>query len=527
MNRLARKIPARSKGRKPLAGIDVAELIKMAYALQSQGNIDDARKYLDQVLRVEPGNPDAVHLISLGLLRQLRNTAAFKFLRKWATHPNSANASTQYYIAYSYFVVKRYRLAHQHLQRALELEPDKVVARLLMAQVLINLDRSDDALSILRQDPVIQSAAPEDRKSYARVLADLKQYPEAKKVLTTLLQDDIYPIDSVCDLIDLPPETWSQETCKQVNVLLELPDLSVREKALLHSAAGRIADHEARYGEAYHHFSESKNHSARRFNYAVFRDAARVCMNNSVPETNRKPDLRPPHAGVTPLFIVGLPRSGKTLLEKLLSLRPEFAACGEVQCRTFIDADLFVGFTGEMPDQYDATLKKIKSTQSKMYASEYVEGILDQYSLPKPTKFIVNTMPHNCFNIRALYLIFPYAKFIYIRRNIKDLFIFNMMKNFKLGFGFTRNFDSFNQYYNLIEELMSHWQDRADSSLLTIDYADLVKSPDLTIRQVQEFLDVEPLGDTTSAPCFEEIGMSDKYIDYWKHYSEFFPPSGR
>lgn len=512
-------------GRKPSSGTDVAGLIRTGNALQAQGRIDESIKYLERVLRAEPGNPDAIHLISMGLLRQLRNAEAAKFLRKWATHPASRNAATQYYIAYSYFVAKRYKLALQHLETSLALEPGRVITRILIARSLIGSGKPKAALEFLHQGLDIETATPENRKTYATVLSDLKQYDEARQVLTRLLHEDFDPVGRAYDLIELPPETWSSETCEQVTEFLNLPDLSAREKTLLHFAAGRIADHQARYRDAFNHFIESKKNSTRNLDLAAYRRAAKACMNGPAAPVGKTGTQLKQGQKITPLFVFGLPRSGKTLLEQLLSQRPEFAACGEVQSRHFIDADVFVATSGKVPDQYEHLLKNLKSTQCDMYANQYIDGVSEQYSLPNSTKFIINTMPHNYFNIRTLKLIFPHGKFIFVRRELNDLFIFNLMKNFKYKYSFVRDFNAFSQYYSLVEELISHWQRRADPNFLVVEYADIVKSPERTVNRIHQFLEVDLSSGNQSATETEKPDLTDDFIGYWRHYRDLFPPA--
>ena len=158
-----------------------------------------------------------------------------------------------------------------------------------------------------------------------------------------------------------------------------------------------------------------------------------------------------------------------------------------------------------------------------MYAGQYIDGILDQFLLSEPTKYIINTLPHNLFNIRVLKQIFPNSKFIFVRRNLYDSFVFNMMKNFKSAFAFTRDFAAFSQYYDVVEELVSHWQQRRDPNFLAVEYEDIVRSPDCTLKQVHEFLGMEISADVSSGAVSGEMELTGKFIDYWKHYRDLIP----
>lgn len=523
MNKRLNNKTTGSKGRKQVTSADVGELIRTGYALQTQNRTDEAIKCFEQVLRAEPGNPDAVHLTSLALMKQNRFTDALGFLRKWAAHAKSNNVATQYYIGYGYYVLKRYKLALEHLDKALAFEPGKAITRLLIARVLIGSGKPGSALEFLQQGPAIASRLPEDMVSYGDILTQLEQYQASKKVHMDLLQSGSFPVERLYDLILLPPETWSPEICEQVSEYQRKSDLTERQKSLLHFSAGRIADHQARFHDAFRCFGNAKKLSARPFNFDTYRKTLRVSQ--GAPATPaHKPAVRPTkNPDVTPVFVLGLPRSGKSILENLLALRPELAACGEIPPRLFIDADIFIDSKGKVPENYENRLAKLKSTQCAMYAGDYVRGISDQFSLPETTRYIMNTLPHNYLNIRPLRRIFPASKFIFVSREKNDLFVFNYMKNFTNQYSFTRDFESFTQYYDLIEDQLPHWQENLGSDFLNVSYADIVTSPEDTLTQVYKFLVIDVSPDAVAALKFDTTGLTDEYIGYWKNYRDLLP----
>ncbi|MEO1159605.1 MAG: sulfotransferase [Pseudomonadota bacterium] len=520
MNKRLKKNKAASKGHKRAANVDVGELIRTGYALQTQGRIDESLKCLEQVLRAEPGNPDAIHLTSLGLTNQKKITDAVRFLRKWAAHPKSNNVATQYYIGYGYFLLKRYKLALEHLEVALAFEPGKAITRLLIARVLIGSGKPDSAVEFLQQGPAIVSRIPEDMMTYANVLTLLEQFEDAKKVLLKLLQSGSLTVQRLYDLILLPPETWSREHCEQVAEHLADPDLSARDKEFLNYAAARIADHRGQYQDAFRYFGNVKKLSSKAFDLGRLKRAVSTSVSDPARPATARSTQNPV---ITPVFILGLPRSGKTMLEKLLALNPEVAACGEITVRLFIDADIFIDSGGNVPANYEERLAGLKSTQCSMYATDYIQGVSEQYSLPETTRYLINTLPSNYLNIRSLSRIFPQGKFIFVTRDKRDLFVFNYMKHFRNNFSFTRDFASFTQYHDLIEEQIPNWQKQLGSNFLTVDYNDIVTSPVETLKQVCNFLEVADTGGSVSTLKLADIGFNDKHIGYWKNYQDLFP----
>ncbi len=324
------------------------------------------------------------------------------------------------------------------------------------------------------------------------------------------------------DLIRLPAATWSHETCDLVTELLRNPKLSVQHKIKLYFSAGRIADHQGRYSAALQSFTQAKKLSTNDFDFDMFGKAVTACTSEKVtaiscPSAREK---KPP--AVTPLFVIGLPRSGKTTLENLLAETEGFAACDEISMRMFVDADIFIGPLGQLPENYADRLASIKSTQQQSYARQYIEQICDQFRLPKSTRYIVNTMPHNFLNIATLCKVLPSSKFIYVKRNHYDIFTFCYMKNFKNEFNFTRDFDTFTRYYNMFEKVVSHWQNALSANFTTIEYENMVRSPEDTLNRLHRFLDADLSADSAAVAKAGIGDLSDRYIDYWKNYPELF-----
>jgi len=511
--------------RKQLAPADVPKLVKTGQSLLSNGQTDELIRVCDDALRQVPGHPDFIYLQFLGLIEDKKYSEAVRFLQTWGKHPASRNINTQYIIGYGYYQIKRFRSAKEHLARVLSVKPDMHAARLLMSRALSDARHQRLGLEAIRQGPSTASMSPKNVMTYAIVLKRLEQYSSAKSVLEKLLKSGSMQAECVYELIRLPAETWSPETCNLVEELLRGSKLKDHQKIQLHFSAGRIADHQGRYHDAFRLFTAAKKLSTDEFDFDVFEKAVAACTSETgAPAGNSR--ARNKHGpAVTPVFILGLPRSGKTTLEELLALRPEIAACGEVTPRMFVDADIFIGAQGQLPSNYTDRLTSMKSTQRDMYARQYTEQVCDQFLVPKNTRYIINTMPHNFLNIRTLNKIFPSPKFIYIERNIRDLFTFCFMKNFKNEYNYTRNFVTFRRYHDMFHEVVSHWQDALGSNFTRVSYEDMVKSPNAVLDHLHGFLDVDTATGDAAGAKVASVDLTDRYVDHWKNYKDLFSHS--
>lgn len=509
--------------RKRLEHGDVLKLLRTGNDLLSKGHTDDLIRICNDALRQVPGQADIVHLQFRAFTKENKYSEALRVLHKWGKHPASQNILTQYMIGYGYYQAKRFKSAHVQLTRVLETKPDMVGVKLLMARALSDAGHKKHALELLTTGPAVNATKPQDVMAFATVLAELEKYQESKSVLTKLMQNDLLKVECLYDLIRLPTATWSREACDLVTELLRDSTLPVRHKIKLNFSAGRIADHQGRYSDAVQSFSEAKKLSTIDFDFDRFGKTVTACTSAQVTAISCPPARTKKPPAVTPIFIIGLPRSGKTMLENLLAETTGFAACGEISLRMFVDADIFIGPQWQLPPNYAERLASMKSTQQQLYARQYIEQVCDQFYLPKTTKYIINTMPHNFLNIGTLHKLFPSSKFIYVKRNHYDIFTFCYMKNFKNEYNFTRDFDTFMRYYSMFEKVVSHWQNALSANFSTIEFEAMVRSPVDTLNRLHRFLDADMSGQMAVTSKAGASDLSDRYIGYWKNYWELFP----
>lgn len=508
--------------RKRLAPADMRKLVAAGRILLSNGETGELIRQCNDGLRQVPGHPDLVHLQFLGLTEEKRYAEAIRFLQKWGKHPAGRNIRTQHIIGYSYFLIKRFKTANRHLANVLAVKPDMHVARLLMSRAFSDAGHQGPGLKALREGPATASMRPKDAINYATVLHRLEQYSSAKSVLEEPLKAGSMKAECAYELIRLPAETWSPETCSLVEELLQGTKLNERQKNMLRFSAGRIADHQGRYDDALCCFAKGKQLATQEFDFDVLERAVAACTSRPGPPAGSLPARNKQGQTVTPVFILGLPRSGKTTLENLLARRREIAACGEVTPRMFVDEDIFIGAQGQLPSNYADRLTSMKSTQRDMYARRYTEQICEQFFLPESTRYIINTMPHNFLNIATLHKIFPTSKFIYIQRNSRDLFTFCFMKNFKNEYNFTGDFGSFIRYHNLFDDVISCWQDALGPNFTTVSYEDMVRSPEAMVDRLHGFLGVDLSAEEASEANAAMVNLTDQYVGHWKNYERLF-----
>lgn len=180
---------------------------------------------------------------------------------------------------------------------------------------------------------------------------------------------------------------------------------------------------------------------------------------------------------VSPIFIVGMPRSGSTLLEQMLTAHPNIATAGEVDYLPGLIATI-EQLTGKA---YPLGVEELNQSQWSVIAKEY---IAQMQSHSTHERFVIDKLPSNFQSIGLIAKLFPSAVVIDLRRDPKAV-----------GFSIYRNFfaenepyfcdlNEFADYYQLYLELMNYWQSQFPQILHRLDYAELVTEPKLSLVEI-------------------------------------------
>lgn len=177
-----------------------------------------------------------------------------------------------------------------------------------------------------------------------------------------------------------------------------------------------------------------------------------------------------------PIFIVGMPRSGTTLTEQIISSHPDVFGAGELHFLGQAEAD--IGFVN--PDN----CKEL----GKAYV-DYTRGINDE---AKDAKKITDKMPGNFMRIGQIVTSLPNAKIIHCQRNPIDTCLSCYKQLFARGHYWTYDLDAMANHYALYHDMMQHWRDvLPEGRFLEIKYEDTVNNFENQARRLIDFVDIE------------------------------------
>lgn len=207
------------------------------------------------------------------------------------------------------------------------------------------------------------------------------------------------------------------------------------------------------------------------------------------------------NSSAAPIFILGMPRSGTTLTETILSRHTSVKAAGELE-NIRVAA---TGVGGASP-VYEARpfAERLKPRVLQQIGETYLDHL--PYEARRAPHF-TDKMPHNFRMLGLIRLVFPNARIVHTRRDPLD----NCLSMFKANFGadalaFTFDLVELGRYYNLYRKLMAHWRRVLPGGFFEIDYEALVGDPETTTRALFDYCGLD------WSPAVLEIGESRREV---------------
>jgi tetratricopeptide (TPR) repeat protein len=196
--------------------------------------------------------------------------------------------------------------------------------------------------------------------------------------------------------------------------------------------------------------------------------------------------------GSEPLFVVGMPRTGTTLVERILSCHPAVQSLGEIQDLAHA-VRRSAGASGGGAVLDPTVIDAARSAPSERTAVRYRESTAQRLEGAAPPRYLLDKMPLNALYIGFILRSLPSARVVILRRDPRDTVLSNFRQLFAVDYSY------YDYHYDLattaryvadFEGLMAHFRSLYGERLFTLDYEALVASPEPTVRALLAYLDL-------------------------------------
>ena len=234
-----------------------------------------------------------------------------------------------------------------------------------------------------------------------------------------------------------------------------------------------------------------------------------------------------------PIFVVGLPRSGSTLIEQILSSHSLVEGTTELQNIIALSRKIANKKNSNSKSEYPSALERMKKSEFKEMGSAYIKNTLDQRVTDKP--YFIDKMPNNFIHIGLIHLILPNAKVIDARRNPMDCCFSCYKQLFGSGQGFTYSQNRIGNYYLDYLKIMKHWDKVLPNKVHRVVYENMVENTEEEIKKLLEYcqLDFEEnclsfykTKRTVRTPSSEQVRQPiyKKGVGQWEYFSTWLDP---
>jgi len=488
----------------PAAPQQVAPLLALAANFLRAGRPGDAIAPLHNAARLQPSNPVILHDLGLACLEVGRVPEAVAALQgAVASNPRYTDAYFRLGIALEKqgdiggamvaydratkllpslteawfrggalaYTLSNRDQAIRCFRRAAATGGKTSFGRLGKARALLIEDRDQEAEQVLRETLV---ADPTNAMAYdllGNLLAEVGRFDEARACFERAIAIAPMLAGSYYDLVRCRPVTSNDDgLLQEMQTALATPELEAGQRLRLHLAIGKAADDLGDYCLAMQHFdaADGVRRSFASFDSAAFSTETERLIARCTPELiARAPELG--NRDVTPVLIIGMPRSGTTLVEQIVSMHPEVGAGDELN---------FWNERGAVWHRSDAT-----RDEGEFLAKAAADYLRVLRGISATATRVTDKMPFNFLWAGLIHMAFPRAIIIHCRRAAIDTALSIHQTHFHPGLAFPTGGDELVAYFRSYQRMMNHWRSVLPAGcFIEVDYEELTRAPEPVIR---------------------------------------------
>ena len=458
--------------------------------LKDMGRFAEAESSYREALRLNPKFAEAVDNLGIVLRAQCRFKEAIAAHREaLRINPDFAGAYVNLGIDFAKLGWDKESLALY--SDAIRIQPANSLAWLNRGLLLSRLGRTEEALADYRQVQLLDPVCAQAKIGEAWILEKHGDFDQAYSMLKPFL--DVYSphwmavfvFSLLCKAIGRCDEAIAQiEKCLE---RVEKP-LEDTIRADFHFQLGRLYDSMGNYDVAFGHYergNEMYRQDAEKFDQQNFVQEIDALIHTYSHEFMRRAP-RAKTGSLRPVFIIGMPRSGTSLVEQILASHPAIHGAGELDEMPRIVHDIPAMLGGYMA--YPSCLAAMEQRHVDQMAKRYLDRL---EKLSPDAHRVIDKMLGNFLHLGLINLLYPEARVIHCLREPLDTCLSCYFQNFEGKLAFTQDLSTLGAYYLQYQRLMAHWAEVLDIAVMEIRYEELVADQERISRQMIDFCGLE------------------------------------
>ena len=416
------------------------------------------------------------------------------------------------------------------LDRAIRLAPDDADIRLLLTYALRDVGRYDDAM---KQLDLLLQLRPDDENAVAvkaSIFERLGKTEDAWQCLKPVIERGTDCVNVLTVYAELGRKTDRAEHALELfNRLLEQKKTKGEYRTMMHFAIARLLDNLGRYDDAFEHLKLANSRVKHQYDpQEQERKVSDLIETFSIDAITKL--HRATGSDHRPVFIVGMPRSGTSLVEQILASHPQVVGTGESPLIANLANPIPLNLPGN--PTYPQCVALTSRDQFDAMAGIYGKR-LNEFSTQAVR--LTDKTPLNFMHLGLISLIYPNTRIIHTLRNPMATCFSCFSIKFLAKHAYSYRLEDLGHFYRQHLRMMQHWYDVLEVPIMNMQYEELVTNPEPKMRKLVEFLDLS--WDDACLKFYENKRpmISASYdqvrrpiytsaINHWKNYEHHLAP---
>jgi predicted Zn-dependent protease len=512
------------------AAVHDPQLMQAAVALV-QGKLAVCEHLLRPYLREKPTDVAAIRMLAEVGARLGRFEDAEKLLRRCLELAPSFHAARHNYA----IVLHRESKASEALKQLdllLKVDPENPSYKFLRAAALARIGEYEAAIEIYRDVTAKHPNSARAWLSMGHACKTAGRRTESIAAYERVIADAPHLGEAYWSLANMKTHPFSDADVARMNQQLERKDLGDEDRFHIHYALGKAYEDKADYERSFTHYAEGARIRRTGLDYKAD-ETTQAAREHSALFTKAFFDARKGQGSPAPdpIFIVGLPRSGSTLIEQILASHSLVE--GTMELPDIIAMAKRLGGGKVRGGTYPSALADMSAEQIRALGEEYIARTRVQRKTDRP--FFIDKMPNNSQHVGFIHLILPNAKIIDARRHPMGACFSAFKQHFARGQAFTYDLTDVGRYYADYADMMARFDEAAPGRVHRVLYEDMIENTEAEVRRLLDYL-----GLPFEAACLDfhtntravRTASSEQVrqpiysgaVEQWRHYEPWLQP---
>ena len=507
-------------------------LLQAAAAL-CENRIAEAETRLREHLKEHPTDVTAIRMLAEVAARIGRYRDAESLLVRCLALAPGFNAARHNYAVVLHRQNKA-AAALQEVDRLLALDARNPGYLNLQAAILAKIGDLDESIRIYGDVLAAHPAQAKIWMSYGHALKTGGREEESVKAYKKCIELQPQLGEAYWSLANLKTLTFSPAEVAAMQAQLDRPDLADEDRFHFHFAMGKALEDEGSYAPSFEHYAQGNRLRRAGISYSAEDTSAFVARSKVVFTRQFFADRAGFGAPARdPIFIVGLPRSGSTLLEQILSSHSAVEGTMELSDISAMSRALNEEAKRDGRPKYPQALASLSDEACRALGAQYLEQTRIQRKTDAP--FFIDKMPNNFVHIGLIHLALPNSKIIDARRNPLACCFSVFKQHFATGQNFSYSLEDIGRYYRDYVDLMAHFDSVLPGRVHRVVYEEVIEDLEGQVRRLLDycglpfeeqclrFYENERAVRTASSQQVRKPIFRDG-VEQWRHYEPWLTP---